>query len=197
MKKIIKNEINRKLFHIFSSIIPISYLWIIKDKKFIILVLVILIIIAITIELLRNHNKLINSIFKRYFSSMLRKSESDGEVTGATWLLSSYLITIIIFPKPIAIAALIFLSIGDSIAAMVGNIFPFFSIGNKHITGSIAGIIISYLVVLSINQDLQQLVIFYGAIAAMTIELIPIRINDNITIPLFSGTVMEILDIIL
>ena len=130
-------------------------------------------------------------------TSILRESESNGKITGATWLLISYVITIITFPKPIAIAALIFLSVGDSVAAIVGKIIPIFPIGEKNITGFIGGVITSYLVVLSLNQDLQNSVIFLGAVAAMTIEILPIRINDNLTIPLFSGLVMVIFNSIL
>ena len=197
MKTTIKNEIYRKLFHVSSCIIPLSYVWFIEEKKLLISTLVLLIVIAIIIELLRNHKNFINNIFNQYLTSILRESESNGKITGATWLLISYVITIITFPKPIAIAALIFLSVGDSVAAIVGKIIPIFPIGEKNITGFIGGVITSYLVVLSLNQDLQNSVIFLGAVAAMTIEILPIRINDNLTIPLFSGLVMVIFNSIL
>jgi len=33
-------------------------------------------------------------------------------------------------------------------------------------------------------------VIILGAVAAMGVELLPVPLNDNLTIPVFSGTVM-------
>ena len=197
MNKIIKNEIFRKLFHISSSIIPLGYLWIINDKKLLVFILSILIIVSLTIEILRAKSSIINNIFKKIFGSMLREDESNGKLTGATWLLFGHLLTILIFPKSIAIPAMIFLSIGDASAAIVGKTFPLIRIGNKTISGSIGGFIISYSIMLYINYDLQQFILLCGLFSAMLIEFIPIKVNDNITIPLFSGSVMQLLNSII
>ena len=99
-----------------------------------------------------------------------------------------------LFNIPIAVAALLFLSIGDSFAALGGKLFPKVIIGNKTLSGTLCGLVISLIVVLMINQSLLPAVIFSGAIAAMGIELIPLRTNDNLTIPIFSGSVMLVAD---
>ena len=83
---------------------------------------------------------------------MLRDRGVKGEITGATWLLIGWTITVIMFNMPIAVAALLFLSIGDSFAALGGKLFPKVQIGNKTLSGTLCGFVISLIVVLMINQ---------------------------------------------
>ena len=67
---------------------------------------------------------------------MLRKNEIKGFFTGATWLLIGNFLTIFIFPIFVAVPALLYLSIGDAIAALVGKNFRRFTIGRKSLVGS-------------------------------------------------------------
>ena len=102
-----------------------------------------------------------------------------------------------LFKMPIAVAALLFLSIGDSFAAIVGKLFPIIRIGNKTLSGTFSGFIVSSLFVLLVNQSILPIVILSGSIVAMVVELIPSRLNDNLTMPISSGLIMMYLDSIL
>ena len=194
MNKIPKNEIFRKVIHILSSVIPLSYLWLVKDKDTMLLILVALSITALVIEFLRSKTSIFSRYFNILFDFMLREKESNGKWTGATWLLLGWTITVLMFEMPIAVSALLFLSIGDSFAALAGKLYPRGRIGDKTFSGSIVGLVFSLIVVTTINQTLLPVVLLFGAIAAMGIELIPSKINDNLTIPIFSGFVMMIIN---
>ena len=191
MKVVQKNELFRKAIHLFTSIFPILYTSSFGDKSSVLFLLVLLTIFSISLEILRNRNKLLEIAFNRSFSFMLREEEKKGQVTGATWLLVSFITTISIFSKDIAFPAMIFLTIGDSSAAVIGKLLPVGPIGSKHISGSIAGFLFSFLVVFYLNQNISILVLFIGAFVAMFIELIPLRVNDNLTIPIISGFAMQ------
>ena len=194
MNKIPKNEIFRKVIHILSSVIPLSYLWLVKDKDTMLVILVALSITALVIEFLRSKTSIFSRYFNILFDFMLREKESNGRWTGATWLLLGWTITVLMFEMPIAVSALLFLSIGDSFAALAGKLYPRGRIGDKTFSGSIVGLVFSLIVVTAINQTLLPVVLLFGAIAAMGIELIPSKINDNLTIPIFSGLVMMIIN---
>lgn len=194
MIKIPTNEISRKVIHILSSVMPLSYLWFIEDKSLMVYILVGMSLLALVIEYLRNSWTLFSRLFNALFYYMLREHELKGKLTGATWLLIGWSITVMLFNIPIAVAALLFLSIGDSFAALGGKLFPKVIIGNKTLSGTLCGLLISFTFVLMINQSLLPIVILIGAIAAMGVELIPLRINDNLTIPIFSGSVMMVAD---
>ena len=121
---------------------------------------------------------------------MLRDYESRGEITGATWMLISSCLTIGLFSKEIAVPALLFLTVGDTFAAIVGITFPIGRIKGKTISGSITGLILSLTVILPIMRDINAEILILGGVAAMLIELSPIPLNDNLTIPVLSGFIM-------
>ena len=129
MKKVPVAELNRKIIHLGSVFIPISCIWYVKEQKTMILILICLFTISIIIDFLRIKLSILNKFFKIFFSKMLRESEIDGKFTGATWLLLGSLLTIMFFPIYIAVPALIYLTIGDSFAALVGKAFPYGRIG--------------------------------------------------------------------
>ncbi len=184
----------RKVIHLLSAIIPLSYLWFIKDKSTMLLILIILTLFALFVEFFRKNGGHFSKWFHDIFHFMLRDNESKGEHTGATWLLIGWTITVMLFKMPIAVAALLFLSIGDSFAAIIGKLYPIIKIGDKTLSGTLSGFIASFLIVLLINQSLLPIIILSGSIVAMTVELIPSRLNDNLTMPIISGLIMMYLE---
>ena len=194
MIKISKSEILRKLFHLSSLIIPLSYFYLLKDQRLMMIVLVLLTSISLLIEYFRyNYRGMIRSVFQKQLRELLRDKEIEGQFTGATWMLIGFTFTVLLFEFEIAVLALLFLCIGDSVASIVGSAFPIGKIWNKSIIGSLAGIILCAIFGIIINNSLPPTLIILGAVSAMSIEIIPIRINDNFTIPLFSGFAMHVL----
>ncbi len=194
MKRLQKNELFRKAIHLFTSIFPLLYNCLFWNKSTVLSFLVLLTIFSISLEILRKRNERLKIAFNRLFSLMLREDEKNGQITGASWLLIGFIMTISIYPKDIAVPAIIFLTIGDSFSALIGKLLPVGQIGSKHISGSIAGLIASLIVVFYLNQNISILVLFLGATIAMFVELIPSRVNDNLTIPIISGFAMQALN---
>ena len=192
------SEILRKLIHIFSIIIPLAYFFFIKDRFLMTIILIILTSISLSVEHARlNRKNNFGYYFQKYFKPILRLSERNGYLTGATWMLIGFTITVITFEIDVAVLALLFLSVGDSCAGIFGRIFPFGKVCNKSIFGSFAGFISCIFFGFIINTALPFQVIILGALSGMFIELIPSRVNDNFSIPIFSGFVMHILEGIL
>ncbi len=191
------NEILRKILHIFSSAIPLIYFFYIDSKKIMLTCLAISIFFAFIIEISRIKLISFQNIFNKYLGNMLRTKEKNGDITGATWMLVGSFTTILLFPIDIAVAALIFLSVGDAIAGLVGQFFPIYKVKDKSLSGTIAGIIGCIVSLIILNTSIPLYIIIIGAISAMLIELLPLSINDNLTIPNFSGSVMILADYIL
>ena len=193
MIRINKSEILRKLLHLSSSIIPLSYFFILKDQGLMMMILLFLTTVSLLIEYLRyNYRGHLRNIFQKYLMEILRTKEMEGQFTGATWMLIGFTFTVLLFEFEIAVLALLFLCIGDSVAAIVGTAFPIGKIWNKSLLGSFSGIILCVIFGIIINNSLSPKLIILGAISAMFIELIPSRINDNFSIPIFSGFIMHI-----
>ena len=187
-----RSEYFRKIIHIFNLVIPFTYLFILESRFQVLCILVPLTLFAIVIEYLRVRSVIIKKIFNNFLKSMLRIHEIDGKFTGATWVFIGSTLTISIFPKEIAVISLVYMSLGDATAGLVGEKFGKTKFYNKTIEGSIAGLIVCLLSGYFVHLTLPLVVVFSGAFAAMFIELMPISIDDNLSIPLFGGTIMVI-----
>ena len=186
------DEYIRKIIHLFSLIIPFGYLYLITDKYVMVQILIVLNIIFLFFDITRHRIVWIQSIFKYFFNDMLRGHEQRGHLTGATWVIIGSLISILIFTKHVAIIALIFMSLGDTAAGLIGQKFGKHKVGNKTWEGFLAGLIIC--IIVAINFPFLPLKIsLVGALVAMIMELLPIPLDDNFKIPLGSGAIMMML----
>ena len=89
------------------------------------------------------------------------------------------------------------MSIGDTAAGLIGRKFGRIKIYNKTLEGALAGFIVCLIVGLMIDLNLSKTLVAIGALSAAIIELMPISIDDNLRIPLFTGTVMYVMSIFL
>ncbi len=185
-------EFYRKLIHISSIIVPLSYRFIFNyDKKTMIYILFPLAVLSIIIELARLENKTYKRIFYRLFGIMLRKHEIKG-ITGASYLLTSAVVSIAFFPDFIAFAALSYLSLGDTIAAIIGIRY-----GKRKLIGSsksLEGFLACFAACLiySLAFGINPIMAVVGSLTASLAEISSIPLDDNIKIPIISGIVMSI-----
>jgi len=91
------------------------------------------------VEIARTRSERVRIIFDRATGLLLRQHE-HREWSGATWLLLSFLLVALLFPAPIAIAAMWAVAVGDASAAIVGRAIGRYRIGHsrKSVEGSIA-----------------------------------------------------------
>ena len=191
------SEFIRKLLHLSNLVIPFTYLFYFDSKVEALIILLPITLLAFLIEYLRINSISVKNIFDKYLFSMLRNHEKSGKYTGATWVFISSTLSIGIFPKDIAIISLSYMSIGDTAAGLIGRKFGRIKIYNKTLEGALAGFIVCLIVGLMIDLNLSKTVVAIGALSAAIIEFMPISIDDNLRIPLFSGTVMYVMSIFL
>ena len=184
-------EYFRKAIHLFNLVIPLSYWVLFPNKNDFTLIVFALTSLFILIDILRMKSLLIKNIFTNAFGKMLRDHELKGQFTGATWVMIGSFFTILVFSKNIAIISLIFMSLGDTFAALVGRKYGKISLFNKTLEGFIGGLLPC--IIASFYFDILPLhITLMGAFTAMISEILPIPIDDNFRIPLLSGTVMTL-----
>ena len=190
MNNNIKSEFARKAIHLSNAIIPLGYYYFFSNKIDMIIVLVSILIFCFFIEIYRINNPILSTFFSNWFEFMMREKEREGEITGATWVFVGALFTILLVPDPFNIISLLFLSFGDTFAAIIGMKFPYIKFGRKTLSGSIAGFFSCLIIGLVIDIPVTYGVIVLGAFVAMFIEILPLPVNDNVSIPIFSGLSM-------
>jgi len=192
VKKIEEGELARKAIHYTASVVPVIYYFFFPGKKYALLILGAGVIFMLIAELLRTKTPENYKLFLKVFGWMIRSYERR-QITGATYLLLSYFFAILFFEKNIAVIVLLFLSIGDPSACLVGLSMGRVKIlGDKTLEGTIAFIASSIIVTCWI-PGVPWWIKISGAVVAGMVELFPWTIDDNFMIPLVSGLVMSLL----
>jgi len=184
-----KNEFYRKIIHLSSVIIPISYYYFFSKEKILFIVFIISFCFVI-IEILRMNINFLNQIFYKFFGFIIRKYERK-KFTGATISFISCFFLILIFEKNIAIYAMLILCISDALAAIVGKRWGRNKIYNKSFEGSLAFFLVSILIGIFF-LDINLIGLFFLSIIATIVELIPSPINDNIIVPFSVASTISI-----
>ena len=186
------SEYKRKLIHLFNLAIPFGYLYFFPEKWVFVKLLYIMMVILIIFYILRHKVTWVKSLFSLFIDSMLRSHEQEGKLTGATWVMIGAVISIILFSKPVAIIALIFMSLGDTAAGLIGQRYGKHKIWNKSWEGFFGGLFVC--IIIGMNYSLLPMTIsLSGAVAAMVMEILPIPLHDNFKIPLGAGAIMMML----
>ena len=127
-----------------------------------------------------------------YVTEALRLIGSPEEQEGKTFLSPIYaalgiFLTSAFFTPQIANAAISVLVLGDGFSALVGRVVgrnPLPVNGRKTIEGSLAGFFIG---AVGCQFFVPVKLALIGSFAGMLIEALPLPLNDNLTIPIFSA----------
>ena len=184
-------EIKRKIIHLGNSVIPLSYYFFVEDRMMMIWILFSITICFVIVDYFRFRIGWIQKWFRIFFSSMLRKHELEGKLTGATWAFIGATISVFLFEKDIAVLALLFMSVGDTVAALIGQQYGKIKIGEKTIEG-FAGGLVSCIFISIFFPSVIWINSIAGSLIASLIELSPIPVDDNLMIPLISGGMMTL-----
>lgn len=192
MNEIPKSELARKAIHYLTGLIPLTYYFFLEKSAAIIL-LVILSGGMLIIEILRIRVPVCRDVYNRYFGDITRPHEHANHLTGASYLLLGSLLVVYLFPKKIAVIAMLFILVGDPSACLVGMAFGKIRLSrSKTLEGTLAFIAASLLVtwwIPGVELDVK----LAGALFAGGLELVTGRLDDNLVIPTLSALLMYFL----
>ncbi|MBN2280556.1 MAG: phosphatidate cytidylyltransferase [Candidatus Marinimicrobia bacterium] len=184
--------IARKLIHYSAVSTPLIYYYFLEKPMALQLLLIVSFIVVFS-DLLRMIGPRSRKIYLKLFGWMTKKKELRQEFTGASYMLVGSLVVVLVFPKNIAVISLLFLTVGDPTACLIGTFFGRVrTFEKKTLEGSLAflaaGLLASLLV-----PEISFLYKLIAATFAASIEMLPLKIDDNFTIPLTSGMILAIL----
>jgi glycerol-3-phosphate acyltransferase PlsY len=145
----------------------------------------------ILLDLYRIFFKKITGNNRTEVKSIFRKKEYQ-KFSSISIYLVAFFITILVYPKNIAITATTFLIFGDISSKIFGLGFGRHKILNKTIEGTLAFfgsmLVCGYFLYPLLGISLVVLVL--GMIAAPIVELLSLEMDDNFTVPIISAAVM-------
>tara|TARA_B100000925_G_scaffold229230_1_gene177734 strand:+ start:4083 stop:4949 length:867 start_codon:yes stop_codon:yes gene_type:complete len=142
-----------------------------------------------------------NAIYLKQLNQYFLRAEEQLKESAAIPYLMALLLTIISFPKSIALVAIFTLATADPLSAIIGIRFGKRRlVKEKSIEGSLAFFVASFVVTFSIlfaipgNQLWSVLAVtFLSSTFITAFEMIPIKLDDNLTIPLMKAIILWII----
>jgi len=187
----IQRELGRQILHILVGSITVFFIYI---GLFDPLVLFMLLVVGILVSFLSKYGKV--PVFYWFLKRFERPSQMKKfPGMGMIYFCLVAIIVLKVFPKDIALASLMVLTLGDSVSHIIGCCFgKTQTLLNKKklLEGSIAGALVGVIGALIFVNFYQALA---GAIFAMIAEASQFDLNkkavdDNLLVPLVAGTAM-------
>lgn len=212
--KLPREEITRKLLHLFALVMPAGIYcipmfglpWYVPT-----IILAAVLAGSVIIEHWRMKNPVVQKVFYKAVGSMLRSDEKH-RVTGSTWVIGAAFICSIVFREEswISLVVLTLFILGDAVAALVGMSIGRIRIGKKSLEGSVACFILCMLLLTALfplvpgalDRFGGKLPLVVSTVVAFTItffELVPLRVtrnltvNDNLAVPVIAGFALQLL----
>lgn len=155
---------------------------------------ILLLLIMLFIDYGRVYIPSVKRLYMHYIGPVLRHHEKESDkviFSGGTFIVLASLLCIILFPQPVAITAVLVIIYSDTAAAVIGKNFGKIKIGSKTVEGSAAFLVTALILVTvtpKVTYTKEEYIAGYIAAFFTTIfEALPLRIDDNISIPLFFG----------
>lgn len=139
-----------------------------------------------TLDWVRLRRPEVNALFFRSFPSLASPREARRPASS-TWYLLGVLLTVLLFPSPVAVPAVLILALADPTASVVGRRFGRVPLGH----GSLEGTGVFFAVAFGCTVGLVGPGPALLAAATTTfVEPLPWPLDDNMTIPVVAGAAL-------
>ena len=186
----------RKLYRlVMGSLFPLIYfIW--PSRIPVLSVLLFFFLWALAGEITRRkYPRVWKAILRTKLFGAIFKSKA-GMLLGSTYFLLACIIVVAAFPRSISLTSMAYLVLGDAASTLVGQRYGSIELfSGKSFQGTLAFLTICCLVgwLLHFPLGLSVSQFLAGAVAAAFIELLPLPLDDNFTIALFSSLVMRLI----
>lgn len=177
----------RRVFHALNglalALVPALLQW---DRITTLVVLASVLVLQIILDVVRFRVEAVQKLFFRLLSRLASPREAV-RAASSTWYTVGAMLVYALFPMGIASASILVLALADPAAGTVGRLFGRRTLGTGSVEGSTTFFITATLVLLFAVDWPAALV---AALAATIVEIIPGLGDDNLTIPVVTGSVL-------
>lgn len=180
-----RGEVWRKLLHLFALVMPVGYH--LAPRWLSLAVILLAFFVSLLVDVARLRRWSIQRLWTPITDPIVRPKEAAG-FTGATHILFSGFVCLLLFDLPAAAYGMSTIIVGDTAAALVGRRWGRhrFNHADRSWEGSLsflaASIVAAFLV-----PNLPLWIGLVGAVLAAAVEAFSNQIDDNLSVPLVVG----------
>lgn len=141
---------------------------------------------AVVLDWIRLRSRAANKRFFRFFSALASPREAR-KVASSTWFLLGALTVLVVTPDSLFVPAMLVLAVADPSASVVGRLWGRHRLGKGSWEGTTAFFLVAVAVLVPFVGP-QAALIAAAAVAAL--EVMPIGIDDNLTVPLATALML-------
>ena len=180
----LRAELTRKGFHLLIAVVPTLAALNRSHTALLLMAGILFYALAESLRFLGFSPPLISSVTR----TVLRKREQGRFVMAPITLGLGALLALLVFPPPVASAAIYALAFGDSASCLVGKFLgrlrPGFLAG-KSVEGSLTCLAVSAIAAFTVFRDWKTAMAV--GFASMLIDALPLEDYDNLLLPLAAG----------
>lgn len=181
-------EVKRKLIHLLSLSIPVG-IWFFP-RITTAAVLFVALAGSLALDLARHFITLQMKWWQEVV--VLFRPKERGGLSGSTYILFSALLLILFFAKEIAALAMVYIVVGDIAGALIGRKFGKHRLFDKTWEGSLAFFLACFLAAFFV-PGISFPAKLAGAAVAAFVEVLPLKLDDNLTVPLSTALILTLL----
>lgn len=179
-----RRELTRKLIHLATVGAPVL-VWLLP-RPIAAAMLGGAVVAALAVEWARANVRWARYHFLRRTRTLLRAHERRG-LAGATYMAVAYLLALLLLPKPIAVAAMLYNGLGDATAALVGKRWGRRRTRWGKSWEGAAAMLAVCLAVGILVPGVPPAAALAGAAGAALVEFLPLPLDDNLRVTLGGG----------
>lgn len=148
------------------------------------------VLVALVTDAIRLRNRAANELFFRAFRAFASPREARA-FASSTWYAAGVLAAVVLFPRHVALSAILVLGLADPAGALVGRRIGRRRFWGGTLEGTLAFFAVAALV-LVVRHSLPAAVA--AAAGATLVERRSRPLDDNLTIPLVCGSVLQVME---
>lgn len=192
-------EVGRKALHLIALIVPLGME--LLGQRVALLVVAPLCLLAVSADFLRAHSDGFARFIDTIFGPLMRDEErppvgTKVVINGATWVLITASILLVLFPVAIAVPSFVMFMVSDAAAALVGRRYGRTHWGRsaRTLEGSAAFLVVAT-GVMALFPSIPFWIGVACAVAGCLAEALPRPLNDNLRVPVLTAAVLTLLEV--
>lgn len=178
----------RRVLHALNGIVTALVLVFLLPGREALLVLGGLLLFLLAMDFLRLRNPQANLLFFRWFR-VLASPREESRVASSTWYTVGVFLAVLLFPRAAVIPAILVLALADPAASVLGRRFGRRPLGKGSMEGSATFALVAFLVLWPFVGPIPAAL---GALSAAAVEVLPLGLDDNLTVPLTVAGVLTL-----